>query len=356
VNLLATPLPPPPQGSFASDNSAGAHPSVVEAIAAANTGHALAYGNDPWTAEAEGRIRDLFGAPAEVFLVWNGTGANVTALGTMVPPAGAVVCTAGAHVAVDEAGAPERIVGAKLITVPSADGKLRPDQLEELAPLRGVMHHAQPEVVSITQSTELGTVYSPDEVTRLCDTAHALGMTVHMDGARLANAVAALGGTLQALRAVTTDAGVDVLSFGATKAGAIGAEAVVYLRPQLASRAAYVRKMSTQLPSKMRFVAAQFNALLEGGLWIHLATHANAMAALLHRGVAPLPGVELSAPPPVNALFPFLDARIIEPLRAWSPFYDWDAPARQVRWMSAWDTTAADVERFVAGVEHLTRT
>jgi threonine aldolase len=347
-------MPPAPACSFASDNSAGAHPAVLAAMIAANEGHALAYGNDRWTAETEARLRDLFAPEAEVYLVWNGTGANVTALGTMVPPAGAVVCADAAHIAVDETGAPERIVGSKLLTVPAADGKLVPEQLHELAHLRGVMHHAQPEVVSITQSTELGTVYSPEDVAAICETAHRIGMTVHMDGARLANAVAALGGTTQALRAITVDAGVDVVSFGGTKAGLVGGEAVVYLRPELARRAAYVRKMTTQLPSKMRFVAAQFNALLHDELWIRLAEQANAMADRLHQLVDGIPAVALGGSPQVNSLFPVLPRRVIEPLRDWCFFYDWDRAVCRVRWMTAWDTTIEDVERFAAGVRHLT--
>ncbi len=210
--------------------------------------------------------------------MWNGTGANVMALATMVQPADFVAATEWAHIAVDETGAPERIVGAKVMTLPAPDGKLRPEQIEALARYRGDMHHAQPGVVSITQSTELGTVYSADEVAAICDAAHRLGMVVHMDGARLANATAALGGTTAVLRSFTVDAGVDVVCFGGTKAGAIGGEAVVYLDPALAKRAKYVRKQVTQLPSKMRFVAAQFNALLEGDLWIDLAAHANSMS------------------------------------------------------------------------------
>jgi threonine aldolase len=347
-------MPPAPRCSFASDNSAGAHPDVLAAVVAANEGHVPAYGDDPWTAEAQARFRDLFGAPVETFLVWNGTGANVTALGTLVPPAGAVVCADAAHIAVDETGAPERIVGSKLLTVRAAGAKLVPEQLRDLAHLRGVMHHAQPEVVSITESTELGEVYSVEEVAALCDTAHTIGMTVHMDGARLANAVAALGGSVRTLRELTVDAGVDVLSFGGTKAGLLGGEAVVYLRPELARRAPYVRKMTTQLPSKMRFVAAQFNALLHDDLWIRLAERANAMADRLYGLVADLPTVALDGPPQVNSLFPVLPPSVIDPLRDWCWFYDWDVDAHRVRWMTAWDTTADDVERFAAGVRLLT--
>ena len=282
-------LPPPPGRSFASDNAAGAHPAVLEAVARANEGHALAYGEDRWTRECEGAFNELFG-DVTTLLTFNGTGANVLALACLLGPAEAVVCTDWAHVATDETGAPERILGAKLIDLPSVDGKLRPEQVSGLAHLLGVPHHAQPGVVSITQSTELGTVYSPDEVAAICDAAHRLGMTVHIDGARIANATAALGGDVAALRSFTVDAGVDVVTFGGTKNGLLGGEAVVFLRPELARRARYVRKQVTQLPSKMRFVAAQFLALLAEDRWLQLAAHSNAMAGSPARGDRRPPG------------------------------------------------------------------
>ncbi len=346
----ATAWPPPPVRRFASDNNAGAHPAVLDALVAANEGHALAYGDDPWTAECLARFRDLFGPATETFLVWGGTGANVMALATMLGPAQAVVCSENAHINVDETGAPERILGAKLIDLPSPGGKLVPEHLESLAHLQGVAHHAQPGVVSITQSTELGTVYSPDEIAALCDTAHRMGMRVHLDGARIANATAALGGTTAALRSFTVDAGVDVVSFGGTKNGLVYGEAVVYLDPELARSAAYVRKQVTQLPSKMRFVAAQLNALLDGDLWLRNAQHANDMAQLLYEQVRTIPGVHLDGPPVVNSLYPVLPADRIRPLQDWSYFYDWDVHCHQVRWMTAWDTTPDDVMAFAAGV------
>ena len=239
-------------------------------------------------------------------LTFNGTGANVLALATLLGPVDAVICTDGAHIACDEAGAPEQILGAKLIDLPAPDGKLRPEQIDDVTHLLGSPHHAQPAVVSITQSTELGTVYTADEIAAVCDTAHRLGMTVHIDGARIANAAAALGGTEAALRAFTVDAGVDVLTFGGTKNGLLGGEAVVFLRPELSRRAEYLRKQVTQLASKMRFVAAQFLALLADGLWLQLAGHANAMALELHAATITVPGVEHDTPPQVNSLFPVL--------------------------------------------------
>jgi threonine aldolase len=338
----------PPSHSFASDNSAGVHPRVMDALEAANEGHALAYGADRYTVEAADRFRDLFGAPTETFFVWGGSGANVLALATMLGPARAVVCTDSAHINVDETGAPERVIGTKLIDVPAPDGKLRPEQIEALTHVLGVEHHAQPGVVSITQSTELGTLYSPDEVAAVTEVAHRYGMTVHMDGARIANAAAALGDDL---RSFTVDAGVDVISFGGTKNGMMYGEAVVYLTPSLAEQARFVRKQVTQLPSKMRFVAVQFSALLDNGLWLQNARHANTMTARLYDQVADVGGVRIDTPPVVNSLFPRLPKDAIEPLSAWCPFYDWDVATQQVRWMTSFDTTEEDVVRFAAGVQ-----
>ena len=322
---------------------------MLEAIARANQGHALAYGDDQWTRQCEGAFRDLFG-DVTTLLTFNGTGANVLALSTLLGPVEAVVCTDGAHIALDEAGASERILGAKLMDLPAVDGKLHPEQIDEVAHLLGSPHHAQPAVVSITQSTELGTVYSADEVAAICDAAHRLGMTVHIDGARIANAAAALGGTEAMLRSFTVDAGVDVLTFGGTKNGLLGGEAVVFLRPELAGRAEYLRKQVTQLASKMRFVAAQFLALLTDDLWLELAGHANAMARQLYAATTVIPGVELAAPPQVNSLFPLLSPELGKPLQDWSFFWPWDPSRHQYRWMTAWDTTDEDVAGFAGGV------
>jgi len=344
-------LPQAPPRSFASDNAAGAHPAVLDAVARANHGHALAYGDDEWTRACEASFRELFGPTATTLLTFNGTGANVLALLASVGPAEAVVCSNWAHIATDETGAPERIVGAKLIDLRTPDGKLRPEQLDEVAGhLLGVAHHAQPGVVSLTQSTELGTVYTADEVAALCETAHRHGMTVHLDGARIANATVALGGDVATLRSFTVDAGVDVLTFGGTKNGLLGGEAVVFLDEALARRATYLRKQVTQLPSKMRFIAAQFSAVLAGGLWLELAASANRTATALHAATRDLPGLDLGPPPAVNSVFPILPPSLIEPLRAWCFFWDWNPAHHQVRWMTAWDTTLDDVERFAAGV------
>ncbi|MDA9293081.1 beta-eliminating lyase-related protein [bacterium] len=347
-------LPPAPDRAFASDNAAGAHPAVVEAVIAANAGHALAYGADGHARECEARFRDLFGDDVATRVCFNGTGANIAALatlmGTLPGPHHAIVCTTWSHIAVDETGAPERALGTKLIELPSHDAKITPEMIESVGHLQGVQHHVQPGIVSLTQPTELGTLYTAAEVAAVCDTAHRMGMLVHLDGARIANATAALGGDRAALRSFTIDAGVDVVSFGGTKNGAFGAEAVIFLDPKLATGSEYVRKQVTQLPSKMRYLSAQFNALLHDELWIDLGRHSNTMATNLHHLVAELPGVDVGTPPQVNSLFPRLPGDWIEPLRDWCFFWDWDVSARQVRWMTAWDTTERDVERFAAGI------
>ncbi len=351
----ATALPPPPSRSFASDNAAGAHPAVIDAVARCNDGPALAYGDDDHTRECAARFRDLFGAPVDVHLAFNGTGANILALATMLgslPGAHhAVICTDWAHIAVDETGAPERALATKLIDLVSPAAKLVPEQLAEFAHLQGVQHHAQPGVVSITQATELGTLYSPDEIAALCDQAHRMGMLVHLDGARIANATAALGATPAALRSFTVDAGVDAVSFGGTKNGLLGAEAVVFCNPDVAVGATFVRKQVTQLASKMRFLAAQFNAILHDDLWIDLARHANAMADELYRRTTPLAGLTFDAPPAVNSVFVCLPDGVGVTLQDWSFFWDWDLSRNQYRWMTAWDTTVEDVISFTAGIE-----
>jgi threonine aldolase len=340
-----------PERFFASDNNAAVHPVVLAALEQANQGHAVAYGDDRWTHAAENSFEDLFGRPVRTFMTWNGTGANVLALATAMRPAGAVICTDVAHINVDETGAPERILGSKLIDVPSISGRMAPEQIRAWAHNLGVVHHVQPCVLSITQSTEWGTLYSPAEIAALCDVAHELGMIVHLDGARLANATAALGGTRQALRSFTVDAGVDVVSFGGTKNGMMYGEAVVYLNTALAESAAFFRKQITQLPSKVRYISAQFSALLHDDLWLVNARQANDMAQVLFEAVRDIPGVKV-APPVVNSLFPALPQSLAASLREWSFFYDWDVATQQVRWMTSWDTTPADIDKFVAGLRY----
>jgi threonine aldolase len=333
--------------SFASDNYAGAHPEVLAAVAAANGGHQVSYGADAYTARLHEVMAVHFGPQVEVFPVFNGTGANVVALQSVLPPWGGVICAETAHVNTDENGAPERVAGIKLLTVPTPDGKLTPELVDRQATGRGDEHRAQPLAVSVTQSTELGTLYTPAELTELCAHAHQLGMRVHLDGARLANAAAALD---VGLGAITTDVGIDVVSFGGTKNGLLYGEAVVVLTPDATVGLGYLRKMDMQLASKMRFVSAQLIALLEGDLWLRSARHANTMAARLAAAIQDVDGLSLAYPRQVNALFAVLPDGVADRLRKAFHFYDWDAAARQVRWMCAFDTTEADVDAFAAAI------
>ena len=336
--------------TFGSDNHAPVHPEVLAALATANDGHALPYGADDVTAAAVAVVRRHLGPGAEVAFVFNGTGANVIGLGLALAPWQHVVCAGSAHIAVDECGAPERLLGVKLVEIDTADGKLTPDLVRTSITGVGDEHRTQPGALSITQSTELGTLYTPDEIRALADVAHANGMILHLDGARLANAAAALGASLAA---TTTDCGVDVLSFGGTKNGLMGAEAVVVLpgaRSGLAEGLLYARKQLGQLGSKGRYLAAQFLALLEGDLWLRNAEHANAMARRLADGLRGVPGIEITRPVQANAVFALLPPRAVAPLQDRFSFYTWDERTGEVRWMCSWDTTEADVDELVAAV------
>ena len=331
--------------AFASDNYAGIHPEALAAIAEANRDHAVAYGDDPWTARAEELLREHFGADARPFLVFNGTGANVLALLACCRPWDAVLTPHTSHLHVDEAGAPERMAGLKLLTVAGRDGKLAPDDVLGALDRVGDQHAVQPRVVSVANATELGTVYDLGELRALAGAAHDAGMLLHVDGARLANAAAALGASLGE---VTTAVGADVVSFGATKNGLFGVEAVVFLRPGLGEGFAWLRKQHAQLSSKMRFAAAQVVALLEDGLWERSAAHANAMAARLADAVRDVPGVEITRPVQANAVFAVLPREAAERARLRAPFYTWDERTGEVRWMCSWDTSAQDVDAFAA--------
>jgi threonine aldolase len=335
------------RGSFASDNYAGALPDVIDAVAAANGGHAPAYGADEVTERLRERFRQAFGSEAVGLPVFNGTGANVVSLRAVARPYDAVVCAATAHLNVDECGAPERVGGFKLLPVDTPDGKLTPELVAPRLVRFGDEHAAQPRVVSITQSTELGTVYGPAETQALADQAHAHGMVLHVDGARLANAAAALDCSL---RAITTDAGADVLSFGATKNGALGAEAVVLLKADLGDGVQFMRKQSMQLASKMRFISAQLDALLAGDRWREPAAHANAMARRLHDALAAVDGVSFNQLVQANALFAVLPPGVADELQRDWRFYTWDESTGEVRWMCSWDTTREDVDAFAAAV------
>jgi threonine aldolase len=338
------------QRTFASDNYAGIHPKVLDAIAEANVGHAPSYGADDVTIEATELFRQHFGHDAQVFFTFNGTGANVVGLQSLLRPFEAVICAESAHINVDECGAPERFLGSKLIPLATPDGKLTPDLVDAAVTGRGDEHRVQPRVVSISQSTEVGTCYSVEEVTALGRSAHDHGMWLHLDGARLSNAAAHLG---VGLGAFGSGAGVDVLSFGATKNGAMGAEAVVSFRPSDQSTLPFIRKQSMQLASKMRFVAAQFKALLSEDLWRRNADHANRMADRLAAGVARTPGVTIAYPVEANGVFAALPPDVTEQLQGQYPFYVWDPPSGVVRWMTSFDTTEQDVDQFVGLVARL---
>jgi threonine aldolase len=335
--------------SFASDNYAGVHPEVLAAISAANEGHAVSYGADPWTEKAEAVLRERFGPRARSWLVFNGSGANVICLRMACRPWEAAVCAAGAHVNVDEGGAPERVAGTKLLAVPTPDGKLTPEQVQAQLGRLGDEHAVQPSLVTITQSTELGTRYSPVEIAALAGVAHDNGLRLHVDGSRLANAAAGLGTGLAEL---TTDVGVDLLSLGGTKNGMMIGEAVVLLDPALAEGAPYLRKQTLQLASKGRFLAAQFVAMFEGDLWRRNAQHANAMAARLAERLTAIPAVTITQRVQANGVFAILPAAAADAVRSTWPFYTWDDSTGEARLMCSWDTSPEDVDAFARALTH----
>ncbi len=335
---------------FASDNYSGIHPEILDAIAAANGAHQIAYGDDVYTARLHDVFASHFGDGIEVFPVFNGTGANVIGLQSMLPRWGAVICATTAHIHTDEGGAPERVGGLKLLPVPTPDGKLTPELIDQEAWGWGDEHRAQPLVVSITQTTELGTAYTVDEVRAIADHCHKNGMKLHMDGARIANAAASLG---VPLRAFTRDAGVDVLSFGGTKNGRMLGESIVVLNPEASEGLTYLRKLNMQLSSKMRFISAQFIALLEGDLWLRNASHANRMAARLRGALedaiasGSVTGLSFSQDTQANAIFAILPPAAADRVREQFRFYDWNPATGEVRWMCGFDTTEDDIDAFV---------
>jgi len=348
-----TKLPAPPKSSFASDNVAGAHPLVLEAISRANIGHVPAYGADPITVRTEQAFKELFDHDVVTQFAYGGTGANVFALASMLRPADAIVCAAQSHINVDETGAPERALGTKLITVPTVDAKLRPQDLELAKSMFGNQHAPQPGIVAITQVTELGALYSIEEIRSLSEAAHSMGMFVYLDGARIANATAALGGTRETLRSFTRDAGIDAMTFGCTKAGGIFGEAVVFFNPEFAKRSLYVRKQVTQLHSKMRFISAQYEAMLRDDLFITLGGQANKAAQMLFDKTKDIASLKLTSAPVANSMFPIIASAPRTQLQEWAHFYDWDTAIDQVRWMTAWDVTEPEIDAFVAGVRAL---
>ncbi len=345
---------------FASDNYAGVHPAVMAAMAAVNDGHEVAYGEDSVTARFDELVRELFGSNAVGFPIFNGTGANVVALQAATKRWEAVICASSAHINVDEGGAPEKMAGLKLWTVPSSTGKLTPEQVESQIFDMGVVHRAQPGVVSITQTTEMGTLYQVDEIRAIAEVTHRHGLLLHLDGARISNAAAALG---MSFKQFTTDAGVDLVSLGGTKIGAMAAEAVIVTDAstargrELADAMPFLRKTSMQLASKMRFMSAQLNALFENQAELALtnARHANAMASRLYDGVVRIaqahPEVSVENKAEANAVFPVLPDWLTERLQQDYRFYVWNQETGQVRWMCAWDTTVEDVDGLLAKLE-----
>lgn len=335
--------------SFASDNYSGIHPTILEAISQANTQHQVGYGDDEYTAKANQLFTELLG-PVKVIYTFNGTGANVTSLKCCTLPFQAVVCSEYAHILADECGAPTQSIGCSLLPLKTDTGKITPEQILPLLNRVGNVHNTQPKVISISQTTELGTVYSLAELKAICDFAHQHQMYVHLDGARISNAVAALG---VSLKEATVDCGVDIMSFGGTKNGLMMGEAVLIFNEELKANAPYFHKQTAQLFSKNRFIAAQFEALLSNNLWKEMASHANQMARLLADKISELPSVKINRSVDANAVFVIIPEHVIEPLRSVYPFYEWDAATHEQRWMCSFDTTADEVEAFVTRLKEL---
>jgi threonine aldolase len=329
--------------NFASDNNAGVHPEILDAIARVNQGHVVAYGDDAYTRSAIRKFEEHFGPDIAVFFTFNGTGANVLSLQSLTRPFHSVICSDYAHIWTDECGAPERHTGCKLIPLPHQDGKITVDAVRHAYHGIGDEHHSQPRVISITQSTEMGTVYKPEEIRALAHFAHDHDMFLHVDGARIANAAASLG---QDLRQATRDLGVDVLSFGGTKNGILGGEAVVFFQPSMSRDFLYLRKQSMQLASKMRFIAAQFEALLTNNLWRRSAEHANRMAGLLETEISRIPGVKVVWKVEANGVFVQIPPHSIEKIRQNYFFYTWMEEESIVRWMCSFDTIEEDIRQF----------
>ena len=335
--------------SFASDNYSGIHPEIFEALQRANSQHQVSYGDDHFTLEANRLFEKMLGK-VSVLYTFNGTGANVTCLKCSTLPFQAVVCSEYAHILADECGAPTQSIGCSLLSLKTPDGKLTPELIKPLLNRMGNVHNTQPKVISISQSTELGTVYTLKELKTLCDFAHTNSMYVHLDGARISNAVAALG---VSLKEATVDCGIDIMSFGGTKNGLMMGEAVLIFNEELMANAPYFHKQTAQLFSKNRFIGAQFTALLTNDLWLRMANHSNKMAQLLAAMVSQLPGVHVTRSVDANAVFVIIPLHVIEPLRAQYPFYEWDAETHEQRWMCSFDTTEEEVNCFVSILKEL---
>jgi threonine aldolase len=335
---------------FASDNNSGIHPEILKAISNANTGHAVGYGGDELTEMAIARFKQEFGESTDVYFVFNGTGANVLSLSTLTRSFHSVICAETAHIQVDECGAPEKFTGSKLLPVATIKGKISPYGISGYLHGFDFEHHSQPGIISISQVTELGTVYSVEEIKAITSLAHQHGLFVHMDGARIANAAVALN---LPFRAFTVDAGIDVLSFGGTKNGMMLGEAVLFFNPELAKNAKYIRKQSMQLYSKMRFVSAQFLAYFNNELWKRNASHSNKMAQLLEQEVRKIPSIQLTQNVEANGVFAIVPREIIPELQAKYFFYMWDEKRSEVRWMTSFDTREEDILHFTELIKSL---
>lgn len=336
--------------SFASDNNSGVHPLVMEALNRANSDHAIGYGDDPWTEEAVRKIRNAFETECEPLFVFNGTGSNAVALQLCTRPYNSIICAETAHIYVDECGSPARMTGCQIRPVTTPDGKLTSDLIRSYLCHFGEQHHSQPGVIYISQCTELGTVYKPEEILALAELAHRYGMYVHMDGARLANACAALNLSLKEL---TVDCGIDILSFGGTKNGLMLGESVIVFNPALKKEARFVRKQSAQLASKMRYLSCQFTAYLTDDLWLKNARHANHMATLLHEKLRVLPGVHITQKMESNQLFLTMPRPVIDELLKTYFFYFWNEAINEIRFVTSFDTTEKDIEELLQSIKKL---
>lgn len=333
--------------AFASDNWAGIHPQVLEAMVQANQGHQAAYGDDEYTSKAQQIFKDVFGPDASVYFVFNGTGANIIALDSLSHSFNSVICSEHAHIHVDECGAIEKHTGVKLIALPSKDGKLYPKDIKDFVKADRYPHQSVPAVISITQSTELGTVYSLEELKELANLAHENGLYLHVDGARIANAAVSLGVDFKTM---ITDTGVDVLSFGGTKNGLMFGEAVVFLKPELDKYAELYRKQGMHLASKMRFVAAQFVALFEDDLWKKNASHSNAMAQVLAGKLSAIPSIQITQKVQSNGVWAIIPENIAVKMQESGFFYPWDERTSEYRIMCSWDTELTDIDQLVDSI------